>query len=307
VPSDFGYRQYVDNLLNPSQAIAQQVDHQLSEMLDWDGWSIEALLRGAAQILATLSGYLTLISMPQRRSVTIRHLQVVWLGESQMLLTVILESLETQSIVIQFSLDETLDQRQTEALEQELKILSNFLKAHLMGKPLQEVETLNWSEIDREFQRYGDTLKGAIKVLAKRAQPPITNQFVVSGLGEVLRQPEFSEAQQVQAIVQLLEAQPAQLWPLVFETAGEELQGQRVRVLIGSENPLEPMQGCSLVSSTYSDGIVPIGSVSVLGPTRMMYDHAIAAVEAAASYLSEAFRSSLEAPTTCSMGLERLI
>jgi heat-inducible transcriptional repressor len=176
-----------------------------------------------------------------------------------------------------------------------------------MGKPLQEVETLNWSEIDREFQRYGDTLKGAIKVLAKRAQPPITNQFVVSGLGEVLRQPEFSEAQQVQAIVQLLEAQPAQLWPLVFETAGEELQGQRVRVLIGSENPLEPMQGCSLVSSTYSDGIVPIGSVSVLGPTRMMYDHAIAAVEAAASYLSEAFRSSLEAPTTCSMGLERLI
>jgi heat-inducible transcriptional repressor len=290
IPSDSGYRLYVDNLIHPSHGVARRVDSQLSEALHWDGWSLEALLKGAAQILSTLSGYLTLITVPQRHEVTIRHLQLMLLDETQLLLSVVLDSLETQSMVIQLPVPPQTDELQLEALERELKILSNFLTAHLMGHPLQEISGLDWGELDREFQRYSNTLKGAIRVLAQRNQSQGTAQFVISGLSEVLRQPEFSQPQQVQAIVQLLEEEQAQLWPLVFETQLNHTSKRRVKVLIGSENPLEPMQGCALVSSTYCRGDIPLGSVSVLGPTRMMYDNAIAAVEAAADYLSEAFQ-----------------
>lgn len=290
VPSDFGYRLYVDNLIHPSQGIAQRVDSQLSESLNWDGWSLEALLRGAAQILSTLSGYLTLITVPKKREATIRHLQLVLLDPTQLLMSVVLDSLETQSMVIQLPAEEVASAHQLEALERELKILSNFLTAHLMGHPLLKISELDWGKLDREFQRYSDTLQDAIRILAKRNQSPEMTPFVISGLSEVLRQPEFSETQQVQAIVHLLEEEQAQLWPLVFETDSGK-SGRRVRVLIGSENPLEPMQGCALVSSTYCKDQEPIGSVSVLGPTRMMYDNAIAAVEAAADYLSEAFNT----------------
>jgi heat-inducible transcriptional repressor len=293
VPSDFGYRLYVDNLIHPSRGIAQRVDSRLSESLHWDGWSLEALLRGAAQILSTLSGYLTLITVPRKREATIRHLQLVLLDPTQVLMSVVLDSLETQSMVIQLPTGEAIAADQSEVLERELKILSNFLTAHLMGHPLFKIAELNWGKLDREFQRYSDTLKDAIRVLAKRNQSLETTPFVISGLSEVLRQPEFSETQQVQAIVHLLEEEQAQLWPLVFETNTETAAGRRVRVLIGSENPLEPMQGCALVSSTYCKDQEPIGSVSVLGPTRMMYDNAIAAVEAAADYLSDAFNSGL--------------
>lgn len=288
VPSDFGYRLYVDNLIHTPQGIAQQVDLQLSESLNWDGWSLEALLRGAAQILSTLSGYLTLITVPKKREATIRHLQLVLLDPTQILMSVVLDSLETQSMVIQLPAIAATEQ-QLEVLERELKILSNFLTAHLMGHPLLKIAELDWGKLDREFQRYSDTLKDAIRILAKRNQSLEPTPFVISGLSEVLRQPEFSETQQVQAIVQLLEEEQAQLWPLVFEANTETAAGRRVRVLIGSENPLEPMQGCALVSSTYCKDEEPIGSVSVLGPTRMMYDNAIATVEAAADYLSEAF------------------
>ncbi|HEY9887352.1 MAG TPA: heat-inducible transcriptional repressor HrcA [Candidatus Obscuribacterales bacterium] len=289
VPSDFGYRLYVDNLIHPPEGIARQVDSQLSESLHWDGWSLEALLRGAAQILSTLSGYLTLITVPQKWEATIRHVQLVLLDPTQMLMSVVLDSLETQSMIIHLPAIAALDDPQLDALERELKILSNFLTAHLMGQPLLKISELDWGKLDHEFQRYSDTLKDAIRLLARRNQGGETTQFVVSGLGEVLRQPEFSETQQVQAIIQLIEEEQAQLWPLVFEADAPDSSGRRVRVLIGSENPLEPMQGCALVSSTYCKGKVPIGSVSVLGPTRMMYDNAIAAVEAAADYLSEAF------------------
>ncbi|NER78216.1 MAG: heat-inducible transcriptional repressor HrcA [Leptolyngbya sp. SIO1D8] len=293
IPSDYGYRLYVDHLIHPSKKVAQQVDNQLSESLNWDGWSMEALLRGAAQILSTLSGYLTLITVPQKSEVTIRHLQLMLLDETHVLFSVVLDSLETQSMVVQLLPSDEDEDHHVEVLERELQILSNFLSTHLVGQSLFEISELNWGELDREFQRYGDTLKEAVKVLAKRNQASETAQFVISGLGEVLRQPEFSETQQVQSIVHLLEEDQAQLWPLVFEsTPAMESTDQRVRVWIGSENPLEPMQGCALVSSNYYKGKMPIGSVSVLGPTRMMYDHAIAVVEAAADYLSEAFNVS---------------
>lgn len=293
VPSDFGYRLYVDDLIHPPRKVAKQVDARLSTTLKWDGWSLEALLRGAAQILSTLSGYLTLITMPYRREVTIRHVQLMPLEATQVLISVVLDSLETQSLVVQLSPTEVNVTHDLDAVEREFKILSNFLTTHLMGHPIDKIVELDWGELDREFQRYATTLKDAITLLAKRNQSLETTQFVMSGLSEVLRQPEFSEAQQVQAIIQLLEEEQAQLWPLVFETDTGDNSGRRVRVLIGSENPLEPMQGCALVSSTYCKNEVPIGSVSVLGPTRMMYDNAIAAVEAAAGYLSEAFNSGL--------------
>ncbi|MGF1523772.1 MAG: heat-inducible transcriptional repressor HrcA [Leptolyngbyaceae cyanobacterium] len=293
IPSDFGYRLYVDQLVHPSEGVAQQVDDQLSEALNWDGWSMEALLRGAAQILATLSGYLTLITVPQRREVTIRHLQLGSLDETQVLLTIVLNSLETQSMVIQLPVPATEGNHSLEILERELKILSNFLSTRLMGQSLLKISEIDWGELGQEFQRYGDTLQNAVRVLAERNQASGTAQFVISGLGEVLRQPEFSETQQIQSIVHLLEEEQAQLWPLVFESSLKEPVGQRVRVWIGSENPLAPMQSCALVSSTYHHGDAPIGSVSVLGPTRMMYDHAIAVVEAAAGYLSDAFNIGL--------------
>jgi heat-inducible transcriptional repressor len=80
----------------------------------------------------------------------------------------------------------------------------------------------------------------------------------------------------------LLEEDQQQLIPLIFEQGD-----RRVTVRIGSENPLEPIQACTLISSNYSRDSVPLGSVSILGPTRMDYESTIALVESTADYLSE--------------------
>ena len=180
----------------------------------------------------------------------------------------------------------------SETLERELQILSNFLNTHLRGRSLSDVTLLDWSELDREFQRYADTLRQAMAELSRRSQSPAITQMMVSGLAEVLRQPEFSESHQVQTIFQLLEEDQAQLWPLIFDSNDAEQAGKQVRVWIGSENPLEPMRACALVASTYQKGAVPAGSVGILGPTRMIYENAVAVVEAASDYLSEALSQS---------------
>jgi heat-inducible transcriptional repressor len=234
--------------------------------------------------------------------VLIRHIQLVTVEGGQVLMVVLLDSLATQSVVVKLpSLTPSTPETAPEPGSRDLELLSNFLIHHLRGRPLADVATLNWDELDTEFQPFGALLCQALTNLAQRSQGAETPQFVVSGLAEVLRQPEFSDAQRIQAIVRLLEEDQSQLWPLFFATPplanqmlngldihGLAIKGVDVNVWIGTENPLEPMQGCALVVSNYTRRDTAVGSVGVLGPTRMVYENAVAVVKSAADYLSTA-------------------
>lgn len=286
VPSDSGYRVYVDQIVTPSDAVARQVDQILSDQLNREDLSIEALLREAAHILSTLSGYIALITVPQTSTAQLRHLQLVQLDPGRAMLIVVLDSYETQSTLMTLPADAETD---AESLDRELQILSNFLTSQLRGRTLGEIALLDWGELGREFERYSELLRTSLVELHRRSQLSVSTQILINGVAELLRRhPEFSEVQQVQTIMRLLESEPDQLWSLIFDATEPELSGKRVTVRIGAENPLEPIRSCALVSATYQRGSIPVGSVGMLGPTRMVYENAIAIVEAAANYISEA-------------------
>ena len=288
IPSDSGYRIYVDQLITPSSTFTTQVEQLLSDRLNRDDRSLEAMLRGAAQILATVSGYIALITMPQTYTIRLHHIQLVMVDPGRVMLIFVTDSYETHSALMELPATSDETEPDVELVERELQLLSNFLNSHLRGKAIAELSTLDWSELGREFQRYGDFLKTVLTELSRRSQTPTPTQMMVNGLSEVMLQPEFSEVQQIQTIVHLLEDEQDQLLPLIFEPSSFEPSGKRVVIRIGAENPLEPMRICTLISSTYCKGSVPVGSVGVLGPTRMVYENAIALVEAAADYLSDA-------------------
>lgn len=307
VPSDSGYRLYVDRLMTPSEALATQVDRLLGETLGEENCSLEALIQGAAQLLANLSGYITLITLPQTGRDRLHHVQFVPIDAARVMLIVVTDAYQTHSTIAQLSQlsdrdgsdeDAALD---PERLERELQILSNFLNAQLRGKALSDIPELDWSELDRQFQSYADALRQLLSDLTRRLQGPSYTGILTSGLAELLRQPEFTELSQVQTLIQLLEDDRELLWPLLVETLPSDPSRQDtlrdrvdfpVNVCIGSENPLEPIRACTLISTTYNRGSVPVGSVGILGPTRMVYENAIAMVKATADYLSEAIAQS---------------
>ncbi len=286
VPSDSGYRIYVDQLITPANELTFQVEQLLADRLNREDWSLEALLRGAAQILATISGYITLITLPLTNTTYLRHVQLVPVDPGRVMLIFVTDSYETQSALM--DLPDSEGGPEPELLERELQILSNFLNDQLRGRAIAELNTLDWTEMDREFERYADFLRAVRAEVTRRSQSSAPTQIMVSGLAEVLRQPEFSELHQIQTIVHLLEEEQDQLLPLIFEQSEPQKPGKRLTIRIGSENPLEPIRTCTLISSTYQRGTIPVGSVGMLGPTRMVYENAIALVEAAADYLSDA-------------------
>jgi heat-inducible transcriptional repressor len=290
IPSDSGYRTYVDQLITHKENLSPEVEAVLQKRLKWEDWSLEALLQGAAQILATLSGCISLITMPQTERATLRHLQMVQIEAGRVMLIVVTDAYETHSTLMDLSAASPDTQLEPEVIDRELQIVSNFLNSHLRGQSLLQLATLDWTQLDREFQRYGEFLKHSVAELTRRTVTPSATQIMIRGVAEVLRQPEFSQLQQVQTIIQLLEEEQDQLWRLIFEEPlSDEVGKPRVMIRIGSENPLETIRTCTLISATYRRGSIPVGSVGVLGPTRLDYESAIAVVSAAADYLSEAF------------------
>jgi len=292
IPSDSGYRVYVDRLLDPSDRYSPTITQTLIDQLDWNG-SIDATLRHAAQILSRLSGCITLITLPQPDGARLRHLQLVRVEESKVMAIVVIDTYETQSVLFSLPRDDAASNRKqrddrNEQLDRELSILSNFLTAHLRDRLMAELAQLDSQELGREFQKYTDGIASMLTELVQRFATVTHSHLTVSGLSQVLGQPEFSETMQVLPLMNLIEEQPDRLFPFVFDPipATATAPKPHVTIRIGAENPLEPMQSCTLVSACYQRHNRPVGSVSVLGPTRMLYEHAIATVETAAAYLS---------------------
>jgi heat-inducible transcriptional repressor len=293
IPSDSGYRHYVDELITPSHQLVHRVQQLLNKRLKPGQTSFETLVRHAAQILATLSGCIALITLPQSTPTAIRHLHLVRVEPQRVMVILVTDSYETHTVFMDLPAHLYEDQSDAaeELMQQELHLLSNFLNHHLSGKFLSELPEIDWQELDRQFQNFAEFLKQLFGDLSQRTHSTVPSPILMGGLAEFLRQPEFSELAQAQTIIQMLEEEQDQLWPLIYDRPVEtsplgHMPKSPIRIRIGSENPLKPIQNCALVSSIYRKGNTPVGSVGILGPTRMAYDKVIAFVEGTADFLS---------------------
>ena len=288
VPSDFGYRTYVDRLIIPDRKINAAIEKLLQQKFKVAQASFEALLQQAAKILAALSGYIALITFPQNLHSVLHHLQLIRIANDRVMLIVVTDAYQTQSIVMESPLEN--GERDESSLDRELQILSNFLDSQLRGHSLAEIIALDWTEIDCDVQGYVEFIKSLLDRL-KQTFNSSPSPILIHGVAEFLRQPEFTQLQQVQTLLSLLEEDQEKLLPAIFDFSEIEDSVKGVSIKIGTENQLEPMRTCTLVSANYYQDNVPVGSVGVLGPKRMLYENAIALVENTANYLSHPFQA----------------
>lgn len=283
VPSDSGYRVYVDELIDPASELTYSKHQFLASKSDHLGKSsLDGVMRDVAQILATLSGCIAVITAPNMQTMRIRHLQLVMVDDCKVMAIAVSDTYHTASVTMDLPTE-----TKPEVLEGELNILNNFLNEHLRDKNWSELNSaLQWDDLDRQFQNYAVLLQQSLQQLMKLCDRTALGQMFISGLTELLRQPEFSNLRQVQNIVQLLEADRASLMALIIDQPTPSANSVSIR--IGSEISIEPIQNCTFISSTYLCDDKPVGTVGVLGPTRLGYTRAIASVQAAALHLTDA-------------------
>lgn len=287
IPSDSGYRIYVDQLIAPENTVKSSFDRILNNTIKTVSGRYEILFQNITNILADLSGCIALITLPQIASNILHHLQLLRLTNDQIMLVMVVDNYQTESILLDSKQLKILqDDDSLEMLDRELEILSNFLNHKLKGKSLNEISILDWGELSNDFFIYADFINTLLDKIKQNYRLSNNTNILTQGLSKLVQQPEFSHIEHIKTLLNLIEKEQDQLLPLVFNTQENKNSWQKVKITIGSENPLESMQFCSLISAYYYQGEYPVGSVGIIGPTRMAYEQAIALVEATADYLS---------------------
>lgn len=287
IPSDSGYRVYVDQLIDTENTIKFPIDRMLDRTIKMTAGRYEILFQKITNILADLSGCIALITLPQIASNILHHLQLLRLANDQIMLVMVIDNYQTESILLDSnSLKIAHDDDFQGILDRDLEILSNFLNHKLKGKSLTEISNLEWSELSDEFFLYADFIHNLLHQIKYNFRLSNNTTIFTQGLSKLVQQPEFSSIEQIKILLKLIEKEQDQLLSLVFNNQ-QNLGDQKVKITIGSENPLESMQFCSLISAYYYQGEYPAGSVGIIGPTRIPYEYAIALVESTADYLSQ--------------------
>ena len=259
IPSQRGYRLYVDQLLPAPGAAALQLERELAGIsLQWA--ALDDLLLHLARRLADLTGLLSLITRPQRPSPLLQAVRLVPSGDRLLVFLVQGPDFST-----------SLNLRLGAGLEEELPILERWCNQQLRAGGDGRIP---WERLPAELRRSGGLLRQALDSHG-RIRSEELDAVVAAGLGGLLAQPEFSHSSSLLPVVQLVEHGPRTLLGLTGNPATIASDA----IWIGTEHPHAALGQCAVVQATYRTGHGGRGQVALVGPMRMAYATARAAVQ----------------------------
>jgi heat-inducible transcriptional repressor len=269
IPSQRGYRLYVDQLLPAPGAAAAQLDRELAGFsLQWA--ALDDLLLHFARRLADLTGLLSLITRPHTRGPRLREVRLMPSGESLLVILVQGSGLST-----------SLHLPLPPGLSRQLPILEGWANGQLRTTVDGQIP---WDRLPAELSAGGRLLRQALD-----SHDLLTGDgagtVLVAGLGGLLSQPEFARTSSLLPLVRLVDNTPDQLLGPQGQ-GGSDLQSL---VWIGSEHPHAALEHCSVVQCPYCTGDGGRGQVALVGPMRMAYATARAAVQSVAQLLQRRF------------------
>ncbi len=272
VPTDSGYRFYVDSLSAEKQQANTVLTSELNKKLEFLRKDINSFLDDASKMLSELSHYIGITMSPNTSMTTLNKIELLKYRDNR--LAVILftdEGIIRNKIV---PVDPETSQR-------DLNRIAEYINSRFRGQSLDEIKKLILKEMTKE-KVLCDTLISEAMRICRNAFSSAPGNIYISGLSEVLSLPEFCDIHKIRALLQTLEDKHIiiNLLDTIADTEGAQ-------VLIGAENILDEMKQFSLVAATYKEGNRPLGTVAIIGPKRMNYIEAISIVESTARFITK--------------------
>ncbi len=266
IPTDKGYRFYVDSLLE-IQTLAAVEEDKIRKEYAARSKELEDMMISTSHMLSAMSHYTGIVLSPRLDNTRLRRLQLIPLGGNQILVVVV-----SQTGLIRHRLVEM----KRSIPNDRLSAISNVLNDRLQGLPLSEVRTQILDHIEAAAQAQVDAFSLA-KDIAREAFDlgHSEQELYVDGKENIIDFPDFNDFTQLSTLLRVVEEK--NLLTSILEK--EMKKGAGLSVKIGSENKRPELQGVSLVSSTYKIGENAVGVLGILGPRRMEYARMIALVE----------------------------
>ena len=259
IPSDMGYRLYVDHLMQKKE-LGEEEQRYLQSIISRDISQIDFLMEETAKALSVLTNYTTIISEPKGQRTRMKQIRLIPLDSASVLLVIATEGNFIKNHVIKMGCVPT---------EEKIFDIGFCLNRLLQGCALREIDTLLVARMQEELWEYRELLPPILKAIETTMRSAEKVQLHMSGTKNILAFPEFADIQKAKALFQALEEKD------VLVTLLEESKNNDLQVLIGSENTVQSMQDCSVITATYKMGDNTRGTIGIVGPTRMDYSQVI--------------------------------
>ena len=260
IPSDKGYRLYVDILMEEKEQELNDKQEQMLEKAD----KMEQLLKQAAKVLASSTNYATMVSTPMNNGNKIKFIQLSMVDEEQIIAVIVLSGNVIKNKII--NLEEPLS-------NENLLKLNMLLNTTLNGMSIEEINLGLIARLKEQAGIHSMVVGNVLDAVADAIQIDEDMQIYTSGATNIFKYPELSDKESAQDIISAFE-EKQQLTELVTQTLAQE-ENTGIQVYIGDETPIQTMKDCSVVTATYELGDGMKGTIGIIGPKRMDYEHVL--------------------------------
>lgn len=277
IPSEKAYRLYVDNMM-------QRARLSEDELKVIRGYctnrvkGLDSVMRETASVLSGITHYTALVLMPESAANRLRHLQLVPLSEGYALVVVVTDAGVARDAVIKIPPDMSAD---------ELSAISRLITKRFYNCRMSTMGASLLQDVGGELQNRGDFLTELMNTMESSAVAD-AHRIALAGATNMLEYPEYSDLDRAKALLTAVEKRD-NLYRMLKNAGYMEFS-----IRIGNELGQEAFKDCSLVTATYRLGDMPLGTMGVIGPTRMQYGKVIAVLECMRNSLSEILGNFLE-------------
>ncbi|MCR5637871.1 MAG: heat-inducible transcriptional repressor HrcA [Lachnospiraceae bacterium] len=264
IPSDQGYRVYVDEIL----AEKENEVEQMKEMLLDKEQKLETLLKQVAKSLAVDTNYATMISAPKVQKNKLKFIQISRVDDSNLLATIVIEGNLIKNKMIE--IDEALD-------DASILKLNILLNTRLSGLSAEEINLGLITAMKQEAGIHSEIIGNVIDAAAETIVDDDDLQIYTSGANNIFKYPELADKENASSLINTFE-EKKELTSLVENSlATDDEHG--IQVYIGNEAPIQGLKDCSVVTATYELGDGMKGTFGVIGPKRMDYDKVVSTLK----------------------------
>ena len=280
IPTDAGYRLYVDNMMKEKIEELDKKEKDLNEVKDYltgKVEQVEELLQNTAKLLANNTNYATMVTTPiHKKGKKLKFIQLSLLEEDKLLCVIVVEG-----NVIKNKIIDIVDTVSSETILK-LNILFN---TSLNGLSLEEMNISLVSMMTAQAPEYSELVRQIIDVVGHALANENDFKIYTSGATNIFKYPELSESSTASEIINTFEEKKLLTNLLVDKNGDEEQSG--IQVYIGNETPVSSMKDCSVVTATYEieDGVT--GTIGIIGPKRMDYEKVVKALKSVTDELDD--------------------
>ena len=277
VPTDKGYRIYVDSLIE-LQRLAVQEEQKIRKEYESRTQEIEDLMSQTSKMLSSLSHYTGFVMSPKLDKNKFAHLELVPLGDRKILAAMVTESGLTKQFLLR---------PEIEIPREQLRKISRIMNQNFQGSTLEEVQN-HMTERLEQVQEQHKNLLSLAQEIGQEIGRMAANELYVEGTSNILSLPDFSKTEEIydffklieekKILTQVFERELLDFAAQSFSNGTHPTESKRVNVRIGSENTVKALKNLSLVSATYQLPDRTVGVLGILGPKRMEYSKMMALV-----------------------------